>query len=641
MTLTDSGFLDYDGSPEDREYTLLVDAIVGDSNVTASILVALLDYNDNAPRFTRTIYNGTVLEGQPPGTLVARVEASDLDSEENSVLSFSVLNSVGFTVNSTTGDITTQRVFDREVNERYTFYIVATDMGSPPLTATSLVTVTIGDINDQPPRFSESIHVIDIDNLSPPGTQLIQFEINDEDASGEYVFQIVSSDQNVRSLFTVDSPDGILRQRSVRIPDGHENRYSFNVEVNDGFGTDSTLVIIYVASATRDTETFEENVPNQTYDAQEFLLLQAFNITDNANYTIEDGGANEFTVNSSGILTTVGTLDREVMSLYVIRIHVTDTSTSEDINLYVTINVEDQNDNAPVFSQDMYSFNVSESVSVPRSLGYVTAVDADQPGTGASTVEYSIVGALVGLSEGFRIDPISGELLVVAGDTLDREKNINHTIVVRARDFGEPSGRSSTAIAVILVADVNDNNPEFDPLDVVMYYLVVDEDTPPFSPLTKIVSILPGGIQKEVTEIKFLDRDMTSEVTATLRLRSGKLKYNLTMVSANSVAFVSTDKFSKDDNGTVLEIILRDEPEETEANPVNRTIVVIIGDSIPLTPPTGGVVTEPPEFFQTEGGIAVLVVVCLFILGLMFLLVFLCCFCVHKIRKEKDPLRNA
>ena len=641
VTLTNSELLDYDGSVRDREYTLLIDAIVGSDNVTASILVSLLDYNDNAPQFTRAVYNGTVLENQPPGVFVARLEAIDLDSNENGLFSFSVLSSNEFTVNSTTGDITSLRMFDREVNERYTFVVVATDMGSPPLTASSLVTVTIGDVNDRPPFFSSNIYVIDIDNLSPPGTQLVQFEISDEDTDGEYVFQIVSDDLDVRTFFTVDSPDGILRQRSVHIPDDHETRYNFNVEVNDGFGTDSTLVIIYVASATRDTVLFEENIHNQTYNARDFLLLQAFNITETANYTIEEGGDSEFEINSSGILTTVSTLDRERVGQYILRIHVTDTTTGEDINLYVTVNVGDQNDNAPIFSQDRYTFNISEGTyPIAESLGYVLAMDADQPGTGASTVEYSIIGAAMGRSDVFHVDPNSGEFFVAESSDIDRENYANHTIVVRGRDFGEPRAESSLTFVFISINDVNDNDPEFDPLDVVEYFLLVTESIPQFSTLTKIVSILPGGIQKEVTDIKFVDRDLTSEVTATLRLRSGKLKYNLTTLSSSRAVLTSTDKFSKDDNGTVLEIILRDEPEETEENPVVKTITVIVGETVPST---GGVQPEPEstDFFRTEIGIAVLVVTCLVIVGLIFLLICLCCCCVRKIRQEKDSLRNA
>ena len=639
VTLTDSRLLDYDGSPEDRQYTLLLDAIVGDNNATASILVSLLDYNDNAPQFTRAVYNGTVLENQMPGANVARVVANDVDSYENGFFLFSVVNSVGFIINSTTGEITTLRMFDREVNERYTFLVIATDMGSPPLTATSLVTVTIGDINDQPPFFSDSVYIIDIDNLSPPGTQLIKFKITDEDASGEYVFQIVSSDHDVQRLFTVDSPDGILRQRSVGIPDNHENRYNFTVEVNDGFGTDSTLVIIYVASATRDTIVLEENTPNQTYDARDFLLLQAFNVSDNANYTIEEGG-DEFMISSNGILTTVNTLDREAASQYILRINVMDTTTGEDINLYVTINVMDQNDNAPTFSQNRYSFNISEGTySIAQPLGYVFATDVDQPGTGASTVEYSIIGATMGQSDMFYVDPISGEFSVSEGSILDRETDSSHTLVVRARDFGEPKAKSSQSFVFISISDVNDNDPEFDPLDVIEYLLFVSESTPEFSNLTKFISILPGGILKDVMDIRFLDRDLTNNVRVTLRLQSGKPKYSLTRVSINSVILMNTHKLSKEDNGTVLEIMLRDEPEEVEENAVVKTITIIIGDRAPLPPE--GIEPDPPGFFQTEAGIAVLVVICLVIIGLMFFLLILCCCCVRKIKQEKDPLRNA
>ena len=641
VTLTNSALLDYDGSVDGREYTLLVDAVISGNNVTASILVSLLDYNDNTPEFTRDLYNGTVLENQPPGIVVARVEASDADSNENSLFTYSLQNGIGFAINSSTGVITTQRIFDREVNERYTFVVIAIDMGSPALSGSSLVTITIGDVNDEPPSFSASVYIISIDNLSPPGTQLLQFDVTDEDADGEYVFQIVSSEQSVRDLFTVDSPDGILRQRSRRIPDDHASRYNFTMEVSDGFGTDSTLVIIYVASATRDTVLFEENVPNQMYDAREFLLLQAFNITEAANYTIEEGGSNDFVINSGGVLTTVDALDRETVDQYMLLVHVVDATTSEDINLYVTINVRDQNDNAPIFSQDQYTFNISEgSYSTAESLGYVQATDIDQPGTGASTIEYSIIAAAVGLSDIFSVDPNSGEFFVAEGSVLDREINANHNILVRARDFGEPSARFSHTNVIISIDDVNDNDPEFDPLDVVEFFIFVSESTPQFSSLTKIVSILPGDIQKEVTEIKFVDRDVVGEVTASLRLVIGKPKYNLTRASANSVIVYNTDKFTKEDNGTVLEIILRDEPEPEEENPIIKRITILLDESI-LLPPTGGMMPEPTDFFRSEGGIAVLVVVSLVIVGLIFFLVCLCGCCIHKIKKEKDPLRNA
>lgn len=641
VTLTNNALLDYDGSVDGREYTLLVDAIISGNNLTASILVSLLDYNDNAPQFTTDLYNGTVLENQPPGIVVARVEANDADSDENGLFSYSLQNSIGFAINSSTGVITTQRTFDREVNERYTFIVIASDMGSPTLTDSSLVTITIGDINDNPPFFSADVYIISIDNLSPPGTQLLQFDVTDEDTDGEYVFQIVSSDQNVRDLFTVDSPDGILRQRSRRIPDGHASRYNFTVEVGDGFGTDSTLVIIYVASATRDTEQFEENVPDQTYNAREFLLLQGFNITEAANYTIEGGGNNEFDVSSSGIVTTVSTLDREAIDQYILRIHVVDASTDEDINLYVTIDVGDQNDNSPVFSRNLYTFNISEaSYPTAESLGYLQATDIDKPGTGNSTFEYSIVAAYEGLSDLFFIDPTSGEFFVAEGSDLDREMYANHRILVRARDFGSPSARISYTNVSIFINDVNDNDPEFDPLDIVEFFVFVSESTPQFSPLTKIVSVLPGGIQKEITEIKFVDRDLIGEVTASLRLLTGKPKYNLTRVSTNSVIVYNTDKFSKDDNGTVLEIVLRDEPELEEENPIIKRITILLDESI-ILPPTGGVEPEPTDFFRTEIGIAVLVVVSLVIVGLIFFLVCLCGCCIHKIRKDKDPLRNA
>ena len=667
VTITNNELLDYDGLPDNREYNLVIDAIVGTDNATALVLISILDFNDNKPQFTRGVYSATVFENEPTGTFVLHVEANDLDSEENGLVLFTIQDTIGFTINPTSGNITTLREFDREANECYTFVVIATDMGSPSLTASALVTVTVGDINDQVPSFVDSVYVICIDELSLPGTRLLQFEIEDEDSERNFAFQIVSDNQDVQHLFTIDSSDGTLCQRAIKIPDDHLPRYNFTVKVHDGFATDSTQVIIHIASTTHDTVMFEENILNQVYNLRDFLLLQEFNITEFANYNIEEGDYSEsgyyssgffeedkssgifkdtthkFDISSRGILTTIGTLDREATDQYDLRIRVTDPISSTDITVYVTVHVIDQNDNAPLFSQDRYTFNISEGTySVAQLLGRVVAVDDDQPGNGASTIEYSIVGAITGQSDVFNIDPDVGDFFLSEGSVIDRENNTNHTILVRGRDFGEPTAESSLTYVFVTIEDINDNDPEFDPLDVVEYFLFIPEGLQQFSNLTNIVSILPGGIQKNITEIKFMDRDSTSEVTATLRCKMCALKYNLTRVSDYSVVLVSTDIISMEDNATVLEVVLFDDPEGMEDSPVIRTITVVVDEGGPSTEPSteNPESTKPIDFFDTEVGIAVLTIICSLIAGLMLVLSSLLCYCIYKIRQESDPLKN-
>ena len=641
IILTNKFLIDYES--DTQNYTLIVDALVGTNNASAIVMVFLTDYNDNMPRFTMAVYNGSVSENLPNGTFVLRVEASDRDSNENAQFLYSVESSVDLAVDPMSGDITTVREFDRETNERYSFVVLATDFGDPTLTGSAVVTVTVGDMNDNAPAFVSSIYIIDLDNLSPPGTHLVTLEVEDEDIVGTITFQINTDDQDIRDLFTVDSPDGILRQRAVSIPDDHRTRYNFTVAVSDGISMDTTTVIIYVASATRDTAIFEENVEGQTYNARDFLILQDFNVTRNALYVIEEGDVrNEFTISSTGILTTADVLDRELISQYTIKIRVIDEVTSTDVNLYVAITVLDQNDNAPSFDQNLYVFNASEgSYTEAAPLGNVRAIDLDEPGTNAAVIEYAIVGAVMGRSDFFSIDPVTGELFVIAGKILDREKDSNHTLVVRARDFGEPSPEVTSTTVLITLNDINDNDPEFVPLDVIEYFLLISfvEVTLPGTELNKFTALLPGGVLQEATFIEFTDPDSSSEVSATLEEVSGEFKYRLGKDIPNQVTLITNAAVTAKDNGTVVSLVLMDEPPGVEENSVTRNITIIVANQSIVIPPTKGL--EPRVFFQTEIGIAVIVVICMLIVALVVLLCCLSFYCFLKIRREKDPLRNA
>ena len=63
-----------------------------------------------------------------------------------------------FTVNPYTGEITTTKPLDYETTSSHTFVVVAQDGGSPVLNGTARVEVTLQNVNDNPPRFSQSVY---------------------------------------------------------------------------------------------------------------------------------------------------------------------------------------------------------------------------------------------------------------------------------------------------------------------------------------------------------------------------------------------------------------------------------------------------------------------------------------------------
>ncbi|XP_071612885.1 neural-cadherin-like isoform X2 [Heliangelus exortis] len=128
---------------------------------SATVLIDLLDVNDNGPRFEAP-YMPVVWENML-GPEVVRMNhtskllrAFDPDSEENGPpFTFSLpadyQNSLDFSLTdnrNSTATVTALRSFDREKQKVFYLPIVITDSGIPAMSSTNTLTITIGDEND-------------------------------------------------------------------------------------------------------------------------------------------------------------------------------------------------------------------------------------------------------------------------------------------------------------------------------------------------------------------------------------------------------------------------------------------------------------------------------------------------------------
>ncbi|XP_025027217.1 cadherin-15 isoform X3 [Python bivittatus] len=119
--------------------------------------------------------------------------------------------------------------------------------------------------------------------------------------------------------------------------------------------------------------------------------------------------------------------------------------------------VLDQNDNRPLFQQDVFTGHVVEGAEPGTFVLKAEATDADDPETDNAALRYSIVGP--GAGELFTMNELSGEIQT-AHVGLDREVTGVYNLTLQVADMsGE--GLTTTATAVIYVEDVNDNPPEF------------------------------------------------------------------------------------------------------------------------------------------------------------------------------------
>ena len=85
----------------------------------------------------------------------------------------------------------------------------------------------------------------------------------------------------------------------------------------------------------------------------------------------------------------------------------------------MVLDIEDVNDEAPVFSQSSYELSLAEHLPVGVVVGHVTAVDRDAPPF--NRFVYKLVDAYeTGADELFSIDPRSGRIISTV--SFDRER---------------------------------------------------------------------------------------------------------------------------------------------------------------------------------------------------------------------------
>ena len=638
IILSSPDVLDYDEGL--RAYSLTVEAFVGGTTITASVNITLTDYNDNAPIFSSTAYEGVIAEGLPSGAVVLQVEAEDIDSGLNGDFQYELSGTTEFFINLTSGQIITLESLDRESTFIFSFVVLAADFGVPQQTGSALVTVRVGDENDTPPQFVESFYSLSITDVSPVGSQLLTFSVIDPDFSNVFTFRMITDDPAVEELFTVESPEGVLTQIS-EITINSESRYNFTVEVSDGVASGSTAVVIYVFSRTSTVILFEENVRDEMFDVLNFLLQQGFDMFANSTYEITDGNdQNEFVITTEGILRPANALDRENISQHNLTISIVDATTLEHLNVSVVVIVADQNDNPPLFSNDTYAYRLLEGTyNTLTVIGSLAATDSDQFNTANSHIEYGLVDA----PNSFSINRLSGEVFVLG--TIDFETTTQYSFTARASDLGNPPQVSYSSV-VLNIVDVNDNDPQFIPVDVVEFIVRVAVGTEAGVPLDDIIAVLSQGSQQSVSAFAYTDPDSTSQVTLSLTLINGIDKFQLQ--NADSTNFrtqniVATSTIAEADNATVLQLVLRDDPESQESNPIARNITIVVLQGATASP-TSDTTTEAPTGQEGQGGLSstavALLAILIIVLILMAVLVTVTgCFCWYtKKRRETYKL---
>ncbi|XP_073342627.1 protocadherin beta-16-like [Pagrus major] len=202
----------------------------------AKAIIDVTDINDNAPVINLKSLTNPIPENVSPGTEVGIINVQDRDSESNGQVRCSIQQGAPFklvpSIKNYYSLVTTGQL-DRELVSDYNITITATDEGSPPLSSSKTVQLSVADINDNPPVFEDQSYSAYVSENNKPGSTLCSVTARDPDwrQNGTVIYSLLPGEVNgapVSSYLSVNGDTGVIH--AVRSFD-YEQFRSFKVQV--------------------------------------------------------------------------------------------------------------------------------------------------------------------------------------------------------------------------------------------------------------------------------------------------------------------------------------------------------------------------------------------------------------------------
>nr|XP_008513638.1 PREDICTED: cadherin-8 [Equus przewalskii] len=467
---------------EKAEYTLTAQAVDWETNKPleppSEFIIKVQDINDNAPEFLNGPYHATVPEMSILGTSVTNVTATDADDPvygNSAKLVYSILEGQPyFSIEPETAIIKTALPnMDREAKEEYLVVIQAKDMGghSGGLSGTTTLTVTLTDVNDNPPKFAQSLYHFSVPEDVVLGTAIGRVKANDQDIgeNAQSSYDIIDGDGTALFEITSDAQaqDGIIR---LRKPLDFETKKSYtlkveaaNVHIDPRFSgrgpfKDTATVKIVVedadeppvfSSPTYLLEVHENaalnSVIGQVTARDPDITASPIRFSIDRHTDLE----RQFNINADdGKITLATPLDRELSVWHNITIIATEIRNHSQISrVPVAIKVLDVNDNAPEFASEYEAF-LCENGKPGQVIQTVSAMDKDDPKNGHYFL-YSLLPEMVN-NPNFTIKKNEDNSLSILAkhNGFNRQKQEVYLLPIIISDSGNPPLSSTSTLTI-------------------------------------------------------------------------------------------------------------------------------------------------------------------------------------------------
>ncbi|XP_068807148.1 protocadherin-15 isoform X4 [Struthio camelus] len=469
---------------ESRDYYELTveatDGAVDPRRSTLTLAIKVLDIDDNSPVFTNSSYTVCVPENLPPGTVFLQIEAKDVDLGSNVTYRIRTQEALQyFALNKYTGELSLLKSLDYEsfsdTEATFTFLVEAFDSKGtmPPGLAT--VTVRVKDMNDYSPAFSKKLYrgmvapdavkgtviaTVSAEDQDPPGTPASRVRYKVDVVQFPYSASIFDVEENSGRVVTRvnlnEEPSTVFKLVVVAYDDG--DPVKFNTTTVEIAVLQPSVIPRFTQDEYRPPPV-SESAPRGT--AVAVVIAAALNQT--IVYSIVSGNEEDvFAINNrTGVISVKKPLDYESVSSYELRVQADSLQVvrsnlrvpSKSNTAKVFIEVQDENDHAPVFTKKMYIGGVSEDAKMFSS---VLKVKADDKDTGNySAMHYRlIIPPIKDGKEGFVIEAYTG-LIKTAMLFKNMRRSYFKFQVIATDNYGKGlSSKSDVLVSVVNQLDM-------------------------------------------------------------------------------------------------------------------------------------------------------------------------------------------
>uniref|UniRef100_A0A1I8H1R9 Protocadherin Fat 4 n=1 Tax=Macrostomum lignano TaxID=282301 RepID=A0A1I8H1R9_9PLAT len=536
--------------------------------LTVTLTISVNPVNEFPPVITASSLTTTVSEDLVVG---AQVVAPDSDTGLNhGTVRFALLagNDKGyFTLNEATGSLRSVRNLDREDSATYLLTVNATD--GPGRSATATMTVSLTDVNDNLPSFTQATYSVSVVETASDGATIFSFAGLVTDADATSPNNAVSLSLSTTGVPIKMVGDSLQVSGTSPLKASTTPSYILTVMAADGGSPSRSTVcrvLVKVLEVNTAPPTFygtaSISIAENTAVGTRLLTVNATDLDSGSGglvtFSLVSGNTDSaFSIGpTDGIVTIANVLDCDFgPRKYLLGVEARDSGTPvKSATWTLTVSVLDVNDNSPTWnSSNTYTrkyvicaminglskpkhtiwsltpptkmlVTVSEALSggLPQTVYTPAVFDPDSGANGSVTFSLvSLTGtAPDGTSPAFSVSAATGA--IVAEKMPDREFLETYYLLEKACDGGTPS-LCSSKLFTIVISDANDNTPSFGvcPKEATVY-----EN----SPTNTLVATLPAS-----------DRDKDANAQISL--------YSL--VTADGGASSAGGKFTVDSNGNI------------------------------------------------------------------------------------------